>query len=308
MNAIEVHNLNKSYDGKIKALNNINFSVQEGSIVGFLGPNGSGKTTTVRILNGILLPTGGEAYILGKNIVKDSKDIHRLSGVMTESASCYENLTANENLLFFGRMHGMEERLIKKRSLDLLERLELKEAGNKKVKEFSTGMRKRICLAIALIHNPKVLFLDEPTSGLDPENAQNVTKLIKDMAFENKSTVFMCTHQLKYAEDICTQYTFINQGRILGSGNFDELSKAKKIKDHIMIRGENIPSINGFKKLPSVGKLKGSIYKKEIEGDEETSNILKIIIENGGKIYEAKRERCSLEELYFIYVRGDKIE
>ena len=302
MNAIEVRNLTKSYDGINKALDNINFIVPEGSIVGFLGPNGSGKTTTVRILNGILTPSEGEVKIFGRDATKDQIKIHSLSGVMTETACSYENLSGEENLIFFGKMHGLDNNEIKKRSNELLNRLELEGVKHRKVKAYSTGMKKRISLAIALIHNPKILFLDEPTSGLDPESAENVTKLIKNMAFENKSTVFMCTHQLKYAQDICSLYALINKGTLLGFGSFEELCNDRNFNDSIIIRGENIPNNVGLNKIDR------NIYRKHISNDEEVAKLLHNIFTNNGKIYEVRREKPSLEDLYFNYVRGDKFE
>ncbi|WP_454053689.1 ABC transporter ATP-binding protein [Clostridium sp. Marseille-Q7071] len=302
MNAIEVRNLTKSYDGINKALDNINFIVPEGSIVGFLGPNGSGKTTTVRILNGILTPSEGEVKIFERDITKDQIKIHSLSGVMTETACSYENLSGEENLIFFGKMHGLNNNEIKNRSSELLNRLELEGVRHRKVKAYSTGMKKRMSLAIALIHNPKILFLDEPTSGLDPESAENVTKLIKNMAFENKSTVFMCTHQLKYAQDICSLYALINKGTLLGFGSFEELCNDRNFNDSIIIRGENIPNNVGLNKIDR------NIYRKHISSDEEVAKVLHNIFTNNGKIYEVRREKPSLEDLYFSYVRGDKFE
>ncbi|EKN41816.1 ABC transporter ATP-binding protein, partial [Clostridium botulinum CFSAN001627] len=192
MNAINIENLKKSYDGQTNALSNISLSIPKGEIFGFLGPNGSGKTTTVRILNGVLSATSGYAEILGIPVGKNNLEIHKLCGVMTEGSSCYENLTAKENLIFFGKMHGIEEKLLNERTNFILKRLELLDVKDKKVKSFSTGMRKRISLAIALIHDPQILFLDEPTSGLDPENALNVTRLIKELAEENQVTIFLC--------------------------------------------------------------------------------------------------------------------
>ena len=298
MNAINISNLKKSYDGKTNALNNISLSIPKGEIFGFLGPNGSGKTTTVRVLNGILSSTTGHAEILGKSVNEHNLELHRLCGVMTESSSCYENLTAEQNLIFFGRMHGMEEKLLRQRVDFILKRLELLDVRNRKVRALSTGMRKRVSLAIALIHNPQILFLDEPTSGLDPENALNVSKLIKELAQENEVTIFLCTHQLKYAENICTLYGFINNGDILGFGTFDELASKKNASLQLKIRGRNISDKFGLM------SEEHNIYSKSISGDAEVNAIIHNIIANGGEIYEVLQQKWSLEQLYFKYIKG----
>ncbi|MFV3010873.1 ABC transporter ATP-binding protein [Clostridium botulinum] len=298
MNAINIENLKKSYDGQINALSNISLSIPKGEIFGFLGPNGSGKTTTVRILNGVLSATSGYAEILGIPVGKNNLEIHRLCGVMTESSSCYENLTAEENLIFFGKMHGIEEKLLNERTNFILKRLELLDVKDKKVKSFSTGMRKRISLAIALIHDPQILFLDEPTSGLDPENALNVTRLIKELAAENQVTIFLCTHQLKYAEDICTLYGFINNSNILGLGTFDELASRKNAALKLKIRGKNISKEFGFIHEGN------DIYNKSISGDKEVNTLIQDILTSGGEIYEAVQQKWSLEQLYFKYIKG----
>jgi len=299
MNAIEIEKLKKSYDGREFALCESSFSIAQGEVFGFLGPNGSGKTTTVRLLNGILTPSGGTAMVMGKNILKNQAEIHKLCGVMTETALMYENLTGMENLTFFGRLHRMEDKTIKERGLALLKSFELLDARDRKLKTYSTGMKRRLSLARALLHSPKVLFLDEPTSGLDPEAAMNVTQMIRKLSVEHGVTVFLCTHQLKYAEEICTLYGFIHKGIIIGLGTFEELLKQKNSKIFLEIRGEKLPEIKSSEKTPE-GKL-----RVPIGNDADVTMILQDILSRGGKVYEAKQVRWNLEDLYFSFQKGE---
>lgn len=299
MNAIELVKLKKSYDGREFALDEASFGIAQGEVFGFLGPNGSGKTTAVRLLNGILTPSGGRAFIMDKELAQDPAEIHRLCGVMTETALLYENLTGQENLMFFGRLHGMEDRAVKERGLALLESLEILEAKDRKVKTYSTGMKRRLSLARALLHNPKVLFLDEPTSGLDPEAAMNVTRMIRKLSVEQGVTVFLCTHQLKYAEEICTLYGFIHKGKILGLGTFEQLLQQKNSKTYLEIRGEGLPPIQTAEITPD-GKL-----RLPVERDSDVTPILQDILSRGGKVFEARQVRWNLEDLYFSYQKGE---
>lgn len=302
MNAIEVINLSKSYNKDNVALKDITFNVPPGSIFGFLGPNGAGKTTLVRTLNGILYPTQGNGKILGKDIINDRKEIRTLCGVMTENAGIYENLTCMENLNFFGKMFGLNNDEINKRSLYLLNEFKLLDVKDKKVKTFSTGMKKRLSLIRTLLHSPQILFLDEPTSGLDPESSKIVLDFIKKIALEEDVTVFLCTHQLKYAEEICNLYGFINKGNLIGYGTFNELLYNKNQNIKLEIKGTNLPNIDNMK------KIKEDRYLISINNEENIPNILQQIFNLGGKIYEAKQIHWDLEDLYFAYQRGDNNE
>ena len=295
MDVIEIMDLTKSYDNKLNAVDSISLNIGKGEIFGFLGPNGSGKTTTVRLLNGILTPTSGNARVLGMDIGTKQAEINRLSGVMTETALMYENLSGMENLLFFGRMHGMSEVDVKERSTRLFESLELSDSADKKVKAYSTGMKRRLSIARALLHRPEVLFLDEPTAGLDPESALNVTKLIRQLSLESGVTVFLCTHQLKYAEEICTSYGFIHKGRILGAGTFDELLAKKNSRKYLEVRGKDIPE------RPDIDKRMDDGIRVAIASDLDASLILAKIIREGGEVYEAKQVHWDLEDLYFSF-------
>ena len=200
MKVLTADKLTKIFPNGKKALNGVNLAIEEGEIFGFLGPNGAGKTTAVKLLNGMLQLTEGSCSVFGINPGNAPEKVHLLAGVVTEHAQMYNNLTGFQNLMFFGELFGIGESETKRRSLELLECLSLLDEKDQALIEYSTGMRQRLSLARAMLHQPKILFLDEPTSGLDPENAQSVNNLIKSLAHDKGTTVFLCTHQLRYAE------------------------------------------------------------------------------------------------------------
>lgn len=177
MNAVELHNLSKTYPGGKQAVRDVSLSLEPGEVFGFLGPNGAGKTTTVKLLNGMLTPTEGTCRVLGADPAREPEKVHAVSGVVTEHARMYDNLTGMQNLIFYAELFGLPADEAAGRAEALLREMELEEAKDRKLAAWSTGMRQRLSLARALIHGPKILFLDEPTSGLDPESAQNVNRM-----------------------------------------------------------------------------------------------------------------------------------
>lgn len=295
MKAIELANITKSYDGRTDVLSEISFEINEGEVFGFLGPNGAGKTTAVRILNGLLEPNSGNVRVYGNDVSKNTIEIHKICGVMTETANFYEKLTGSENLMFFGRLHGFSTTECSERIKHVMNLFDIYDAKDKKVGEYSTGMKKKIALCRAFLHNPKILFLDEPTSGLDPDAARNVNRLISTAAAEERLTVFLCTHQLKYAEEICTLYGFIDNGKMLGFGTFNELLGNKNCLVTLEIRGKNIDIELGFENK-SAGK-----YNKVVASDIDAAALIKQVINSGGEIYEARLNKWNLEDLYFAY-------
>lgn len=220
-NIIEFKNVTKKYGNNI-AIDNMDFEVNSGEILGFLGPNGSGKTTSVRLLNGVIFPDKGSIAVMGHDTVKNGDAIRKLTGVLTETAALYENFSVYENLRFFAQLYGVGTDLIDKRIDFLLEKFKIENKRNAKVGGLSTGMKKRIEIAKALIHNPKLLFLDEPTSGLDPESARDVINYIKELNSENV-TVFVCTHNLSEAEHFCSRFIFLDRGKTLEQGTLTEI-------------------------------------------------------------------------------------
>ncbi|MEM2173164.1 MAG: ABC transporter ATP-binding protein [Thermoproteota archaeon] len=223
--AIEVENLVKVY-GKggsgIKALDGISMKIPKASTYGLFGPNGSGKTTLISILVGLLLPTSGSAKVLGFDVVKESVEIRRRVGLLPEGFGFYDHMTALENLVFLATLDKIPSDQRKKRALETLEMVGLKDRANDKVSTFSRGMRQRLGIAQALLKDPELLIFDEPTVGIDPEGAAEFRNLVKSMNKEGK-TILMSTHLLYEVGMVCTHAAVIRRGKLLVQGSVEEL-------------------------------------------------------------------------------------
>jgi len=301
---VKLENLVKRYDSGKLAVNDVSVNIAEGEVFGFLGPNGAGKTTAVKLLNGTLAPTDGVCEVFGFNPSTNPVEVHAVSGVVTEHAQMYGNLTGFENLMFYGRVFGLSESESKSRALDLLEQLELTDAKDRKLGDYSTGMRQRLSLIRAMIHKPKILFLDEPTASLDPESALNVNTIIKDLAKNEGTTIFLCTHQLRYAQDVCSSYGLIDNGKLLASGNLDELRSLVFSGSHVKIEADKLPdSLNAV-------KTGAQSYTIDVHSEDEIPLIVKAIVGNGGNLFHISSEKASVEEIYFALLarQGGKIE
>lgn len=302
MYAVELHNLSKTYPGGKQAVQNVSLELEPGEVFGFLGPNGAGKTTTVKLLNGMLTPTEGICRVLGSDPALEPEKVHAVSGVVTEHARMYENLTGLENLVFYAELYGISADEAARRSESLLKEMELEEAKDRKLAAWSTGMRQRLSLARALIHRPKILFLDEPTSGLDPESAQNVNRMIREMAENSGITVFLCTHQLRYAQEICTRYGLIEEGRLLAEGTLDELRSETFSRITLQIRAGSMPPEMGFRQTGA------QEYEASIRSEDEIPEIVRRIAAAGGDIYKVEARQPDLEDIYFALTAAEREE
>ena len=302
MYAVELHNLSKTYPGGKQAVQNVSLELEPGEVFGFLGPNGAGKTTTVKLLNGMLTPTEGICRVLGSDPALEPEKVHAVSGVVTEHARMYENLTGLENLVFYAELYGISADEAARRSESLLKEMELEEAKDRKLAAWSTGMRQRLSLARALIHRPKILFLDEPTSGLDPESAQNVNRMIREMAENSGITVFLCTHQLRYAQEICTRYGLIEEGRLLAEGTLDELRSETFSRITLQIRAGSMPPEMGFRQTGA------QEYEASIRSEDEIPEIVRRIAAAGGDIYKVEARQPDLEDIYFALTAAGREE
>lgn len=297
--AIQVTNLSKEF-GTQKAVSNINFNLKEGEIFGFLGPNGAGKTTTIKLLNGMVTPTYGAMSIFGIDPTEKPEAIHQIAGVMTEHAQMYNELTGLENLIFYGEIFGLSKSTSEKRALELLEKLSLTDAKDKKLNAYSTGMRQRLSIARALIHAPKILFLDEPTSGLDPESSKTVNELIKDLANKQKTTIFLCTHQLRYAEEVCTSYGLIDKGIMFAHGTIDELREKVFSGYKLTLEADMKPIYANYQIINE------NTYEMEVDSKSEVAQIVADIVGAGGRVFGVMTKQLSLEEIYFALTGRQK--
>jgi len=219
--AIQTTGLTKVFRGT-PAVDGLSLRVERGRFFGFLGPNGAGKSTTIKMLTGQLRPTAGEIAIEGRRLPEALLDVKRVIGVLPEELPLYDRLTGEEYLLFAGRMFGLPKAQARERTLELLEFLTLMEDRGKLILEYSQGMRKKLALAAALIHNPQVLFLDEPLNGIDPISGRVVTDLLRRLASKGV-TLFFTTHVLDVVERLCDEVAVIDRGRLLAHGTLDQI-------------------------------------------------------------------------------------
>jgi len=221
------------YYGKgsvIKAVDELNLEVYEGETFGLLGPNGAGKTTTVRLLNCIIKPTSGTATVNGYDILKDETEVKRVTGLLAESPGLYGKLSAHEFLEFMGALYDVPSDILPERIDDLLKLFGLYDRRDHLLEGYSRGMKQKVLIASALIHDPPILFFDEPTSMLDPRAALMVKDLIKRLADTAGKTIFICSHILPIVEEICDRIGIINEGKLIALGTIDEIITQTKTK------------------------------------------------------------------------------
>jgi ABC-2 type transport system ATP-binding protein len=301
--AIETEHLSRTF-GSIVAVTDVSLSIKEGEVFGMLGPNGAGKTTMVRLLNGILSPSGGNTRIYGRDPVTEGPRVRGMTGVLTESPSHYERLTARQNLTFYATMFGVQEGILGDRVDEMLHLFGLEKRSDDLVGGFSKGMKQRLALARALVHEPRVLFLDEPTAGLDPEAARQVDDLIADLSREEGRTVFLCTHNLHEAQTLCDRVAMLNRGRLIAMGSIQELTD--RVWQVMSVEVELLHPLSP-EAIGRLGELEGIFIESteplhlslKVQKKERIPAVIRALVREGGEIVRVSPREYSLEEVYF---------
>jgi ABC-2 type transport system ATP-binding protein len=240
--AIIIEHLGKKYQD-VTALDDLSLQVDKGELFGLLGPNGAGKTTTINILCGLLKPTGGEASICGYDVQKDTAKVKDLIGVCIQETAIYPYLTGSENVDLFGNLHAMQKETLKAREKMLLGKMGLQEEAKRRASKYSGGMKRRLSLILALIHDPQVAFLDEPTVAMDPQSRHAVWDFIQELKAQNK-TIILTTHYMEEAEELCDRVGIIDHGKLIALGTPKELIAKYGVKNleevFIKLTGRNM--------------------------------------------------------------------
>ena len=291
---IKTTNLNFSFSAGTKTLDDVNLNVPQGSIYGFLGPNGAGKTTTLRLLLGLLRNQQGKIELFGKEFATNRIEILKRLGSLIEQPSLYLHLTAKENLEIYRLIY----RCNKSRVEEVLKIVSLENTGRKKAKQFSLGMKQRLSIAIALLHQPELLILDEPTNGLDPNGIIEVRELLKSLNKEHNTTVIVSSHILNEVERMATHVGIIHKGKMLFQGELHELQQMKTKPASLEIEtSDNKKAIELMQEKFTVQQTSGKIILP-FQTKEHAASINKMLVQNDIDVYALHPQQTDLEQLF----------
>ena len=297
--------------GSREVLKEVTFSVEPGDIFGYLGPNGAGKTTTIRVILGLLPPDSGEAYILGRHVERD--DAREKVGFVLEADGLYDNMTAYDNLDYYCQIYGLPPSLKGKRINEMLELMELRDRARDKVSSYSKGMRQKLALARAMVHEPDLLILDEPTAAVDPTGQIEVRQIILNLAQRGK-TIFLSSHNLDEVQRICNRIALIDQGEIKLYGELEKLRRDMGRREVIIETGitttEEARLLDGLvaelEALPYVTSCckEAQKLRLQLDGRGDVSEIVAILSQKSIGVEEVRKGEISLEEIYAKVTKG----
>lgn len=306
-NAISTENLSRNF-GKVQAVDNLQLQVPKGIVFGFLGANGSGKTTTIRLLLGLLEPSKGRAEVLGYDTRSQANSIRRRTGALLEHPGLYERLSAADNLEFYGRAWRLPTLQRRSRIKELLTNLGLWERRHESVGTWSRGMKQRLAVARAMLHYPPLIFLDEPTAGLDPVAAVALREELQAMVVREGVTVFLTTHNLGEAEKLCQLVGVIRQGKLIALGHPNELREKVSVP-RIEIFGSGFtPKLQNYLQIqPGVAEVNvaGEVLTITLHKPTSAAPLVNLLVREGVQIEEVRKGSASLEEAFLTLMGAD---
>ncbi len=305
---IHVVNLEKHFES-VTAVNKISFSIQEGEIFGLLGPNGAGKSTTIKILSTLLKSDSGSAYINGKDVNKKADECKKIIGVVPQEIALYEDFSAYDNLMFWGQLNGVSKTELKQKIPELLQLIGLEDRKSDLLKTYSGGMKRRINIAAALLHNPKILFMDEPTTGVDPQSRNKIFDIIETLNAKGM-TVIYTTHYMEEVERLCNNIAIIDTGKIIAQGTINELQAQCDLHEYILLKtAKKVPS-SIVTKLQEVLQLPVSYSKSVISVKCKPHLHLKAVLNHCEllkiEIVDIQIQKANLETI-FLHLTGKQL-
>ncbi|MFD2132802.1 ABC transporter ATP-binding protein [Pseudogracilibacillus auburnensis] len=304
---IETIQLSKVYKDKT-VVNDVNLYLDQGESVGLLGPNGAGKSTTISMISSLLKPTSGDVKLNGKSVINDPSDLRKVLGVVPQEIALYQELSAYENLKFFGRIYQVPKDQLESRIQETLEMVGLKDRQKDMIKTFSGGMKRRVNIATALLHNPKVLILDEPTVGIDPQSRNYILEMVRQLNEQSGTTVLYTSHYMEEVEQLCHRVYIMDHGRVIASGNQSELLSILSNEDTIKVQLNQmsedflqaIQDIDIVRQVEETGDGIKIIAKKS---RNIISDLVKLADKENIQILNFQMENPSLEDI-FLHLTG----
>lgn len=301
--------------GDLTAVDALDLEVRAGEVLGFLGHNGAGKTTTVRLLNGVLTATAGTARVLGLDPAVAGAELRRRTGVLTETPSVDERLTAHENLALYAELYDIPADQVAGRVRALLETFQLADRAADRVSGYSKGMKQRLALARALLHKPELLFLDEPTSGLDPVSTRQVHTIVRDLSHNGGHTVFLCTHNLEEAQRLCDRVAVMEHGRLMALGTPAELAHnlwqgvRLELETSTTAAARALEVLRAFPDARDVAQVEGQpVLRLALPTREHIPQLAAQLVAANAPLYRLTPQEPTLEDVYFALHGNEEVQ
>lgn len=298
---VQIKNLVKRYGDNL-VVDNVNLEIAEGEVFGLLGPNGAGKTTIINMLLGLTKVDGGEISIFGKKVNGNREDVSKHIGIVPQVLAIYEDLTAVENVSFFGRLYGLKGKLLQERVAEALAFTGLSDKSKAFPKKFSGGMKRRLNIACALVHRPRLIIMDEPTVGIDPQSRNHILGSVQELHAQG-STIIYTSHYMEEVEELCSRIAIMDQGRIIAQGSNEELNELVSSEDRIVVElaGINYTVVDGVKQL---GGVKDCILTDNTltilvgKNNSIIAQIVEVITSAGAEVVSLSAEKPTLESVF----------